>query len=173
MKKNDLYSYVYDFVSHLMEKLDTDAVRGVILFGSVARGDFDKESDVDIFIDTLRESKIKDAVRSVVEEFYAHSRHTWFLRGIENRIKPLAGDLDSEKWAALKREIVSSGIVLYGNYRELPKDIRHSLIIKYDISRFTPREKSRFLRKLLGYRLAKGKKIYNICLLYTSPSPRD
>ncbi|MBI2675867.1 MAG: nucleotidyltransferase domain-containing protein [Candidatus Aenigmarchaeota archaeon] len=162
MKRNDLYSYAYDFVSRLMERPSYGSIRGIILFGSVARGDFDRESDIDIFIDTEKEAEVEGTVKSVLGEFYSHSRHTWVLRGIENRITPLVGNLNDEKWSALKREMISSGLVIYGKYTEMPKKARHQVLIVYEISKLQPKKKSKFLRELIGYRLVRGKKEYNI-----------
>src|SRR3989338_7024376 len=106
MERREIYSYLYDFVSRLAERIEEDSIKQIIVFGSVVRGDFDKESDVDIFVDTKNSSAIESIVRKVLNEFYSHSRQTWVLRGVENQIKPIVGDLDSDKWSALKREII-------------------------------------------------------------------
>ena len=161
MKKTEIYSYVYDFLSRLIERLEEDSIRSIIVFGSVARGDFDKESDVDIFIDTAKED-VSSMVKKALNEFYSHSRGTWVLRGIENQIVPIVGDLNSEKWSNLKKEIISNGIVIYGRYQELPNNIKSYVLITYSISKFKPKEKSKFIRNLLGYKLIQNKKEYKI-----------
>ncbi len=48
----NLFPYIYDFLSLLSEddKLKSK-IKRIILFGSVARGEADEESDIDIFID--------------------------------------------------------------------------------------------------------------------------
>ena len=147
MKKTEIYSYVYDFLSRLIERLEEDSIRSIIVFGSVARGDFDKESDVDIFIDTAKED-VSSMVKKALNEFYSHSRGTWVLRGIENQIVPIVGDLNSEKWSNLKKEIISNGIVIYGRYQELPNNIKSYVLITYSISKFKPKEKSKFIRSI-------------------------
>ncbi len=162
MKKFELYSYIYDFVSRLIERLEEGSVRGIIAFGSVVRGDFEKGSDVDIFIDTEHEGKVSTTVKTVLNEFYSHSRQTWILRGIENQISAIVGNLDSGKWSNLKKEIISNGLVVYGQYKELPKNTKHYVLIVYDMSILKPKEKSSFLRGFLGYRLLKGKKEYRM-----------
>jgi len=162
MEQKDIYSYAYDFISRLIERVDMEAVKSIIVFGSVVRGDFDKESDVDIFIDTEKERSVEPDVRTVINEFYSHSRGTWVLRGVENQIIPIVGNLDSDKWENLKREIISNGLVVYGKYKELPKNIERYVLITYDISRLKPKEKSKFSRGLLGYRLMHNKKEYRI-----------
>ncbi len=162
MKKNEIYSYIYDFVSRLIEKVDETLIEHIIVFGSVVRGDFDKESDVDIFIDTQKPSAIEPVVKSVIDEFYSHSKHTWVLRGIENIIKPIVGNLDADRWSNLKKEIISNGLVIYGSYKELPENTKHCVLINYDISKLKPKDKSKFTRDLLGYRLVRKKKEYII-----------
>ena len=59
MRKDDLISYTQDFISLLFQNLDSGLIRSIVLFGSVSRGDFDKESDIDLFIDLFDESKEK------------------------------------------------------------------------------------------------------------------
>ncbi len=162
MRQNELYSYVYDFVSQLMERLKANTIKQIILFGSVARGDFDKESDVDIFIDTNKEKDVEKIVKSMANEFYAHSKHTWTLRGIENQLNVIVGDLENDKWSSLRREIVSNGIAVYGQYKELPNGMKHYVLITYNVAGLKPKDKSKFIRELSGYRLLKGKKEYKI-----------
>jgi len=67
MKKNDIISYTQDFISLLFQNLDSKLVRSIVLFGSASRGDFDQESDIDLFIDLFDESK-KKSVEKKVEE---------------------------------------------------------------------------------------------------------
>ena len=162
MDKKEIYSYVYDFVSRLIERLPEGSVRSIIVFGSVVRGDFDKESDVDIFIDAKNEKLVEEKVRKSLNEFYSHSRHTWVVRGIDNQINPIVGDLSSVKRANLKNEIISNSILIYGQYAELPENISDFVLINYDISKLKPKDKSKFVRDLLGYRLLRNKKEYKV-----------
>ena len=68
------------------------------------------------------EDKIKEIIKSELEKFYKSRIHETFkLKGISNTIKFEAGNLDNWK---LKRSIISDGIVLYGRYKEVPKDKR-------------------------------------------------
>ena len=49
-----LLGYAMDFASFLIQNLkNTDKINSIIIFGSVARNDEDKESDIDLFINTL------------------------------------------------------------------------------------------------------------------------
>lgn len=121
MNKLDLISYAGSFVSFISNKLSRP-VKEIMLFGSVARGDFTKESDVDIFINVFNEEDVESIKRDVAileKKFYkSQVVEQWRLKGIENVIKVKVGVL--EKWA-LKRSVISDGIILYGKYRELPK----------------------------------------------------
>ena len=49
MKQETLVAYSMSAGSYLVENVP--GIRNIILFGSVARGKFDKESDIDIFVD--------------------------------------------------------------------------------------------------------------------------
>ncbi len=51
LEKNELIAYASDFVSYLLSKFKEGEINRVILHGSIARGDFDEESDIDLFID--------------------------------------------------------------------------------------------------------------------------
>jgi len=52
----NLISYSIDFVSFLIQKTKSrEKIKNIILFGSVARGEADRESDIDLFIDIVRE----------------------------------------------------------------------------------------------------------------------
>ncbi|MEK6868473.1 MAG: nucleotidyltransferase domain-containing protein, partial [Nanoarchaeota archaeon] len=97
-----------------------------ILFGSVARGDENKTSDVDIFIDVVRENTAfeKDCI-GLVSSFYSSTKYTyyWKLFGITNKINIHIGVLD--KWKELKPSIIADGVVLYGKFMPKTKDGKH------------------------------------------------
>lgn len=50
-------AYASYFVSYLLNNLGDSDINKIILFGSVARGEISKDSDVDIFIDVKRKDK--------------------------------------------------------------------------------------------------------------------
>ena len=164
MMQNTIVAYVYDFLSVCIElKGMAEKVENIILFGSVARGDFDKESDVDIFIDIahLDEKKqVEELVSKAIVIFEAKARKTWNLRKIELPVKPIVGKLAEEKWSDIKYEIDSSGIFLFGRYRELPEKLQPYALISYSLRTLKQSKKMQFLRKMYGYKTKKGKKIY-------------
>ena len=69
---NKLIAYSYDFVSFLLEKTRyLDKINSIILFGSVAREEAGKNSDVDIFMDIIsKDKKIENEIKKIKENFY-------------------------------------------------------------------------------------------------------
>ncbi len=115
----ELKSYAYDFVSFLMQNSKSvENIRKIILFGSVAREEATKKSDVDIFIDVFVESEIKKIeaeAQKIVDRFYSSSKfkNYWKSLGVENELSVSVGVLD--KWK-LKDSMLGSSIILYQKY---------------------------------------------------------
>ena len=88
-----MQNYAVIVVAHILSSLsgsEKKRINNVILFGSIARGDYDEESDVDIFINLKKESgkrKMEEVVDNSINKFEAKARETYFLRGIKNPIK--------------------------------------------------------------------------------------
>ena len=111
MEKTELHSYALDFASYLLS--NTGGIQRIILFGSVARGDFDKESDIDLFIDT-NDKKLEKIIPKLTDSFYSTEKaKRWKLKGITHHFSCLVGELDSSEWKDLKRSIINHEIVLY------------------------------------------------------------
>lgn len=145
--KNNRIAYAAAFCSFLIERLDN--IRSVILFGSVSRGVSDKESDIDIFIDTPSGSTGR--VNRVLDEFYKSKiNELWRLKGIKNPISLIAGDIEKKEWADLKRSIITDGIVLYGKYKSEPEKLAHYVLFSYNNVK-EPKKRVNLHRKLFGY----------------------
>ncbi|MBS3157737.1 nucleotidyltransferase domain-containing protein [Candidatus Woesearchaeota archaeon] len=118
-----LIAYATDFASFLIQNIDECyKIRQIILFGSVARGDADIKSDVDLFIDVTDE-KLEAKIAKIKEKFYGSvkAKKYWQLLGIKNEIHCTVGKLN--EWDELKRSIVANGIQLFGKYKgELKTD---------------------------------------------------
>ena len=145
ISKSDLIAYSSAFVSFILPKID---VSEIILFGSAARGESDKDSDIDIFVNVKeKEGNIKKLVDIELKKFYkSNIAETWKLKGIKNRINIHIGDLN--KWK-LKRSIISEGIVLYGKYHEIPENLKSYTYFKIEpIKNIAKR--NLILRKLFG-----------------------
>ena len=124
IKYKELIAYASAFVSFILPKVEADEI---ILFGSSARGEADKESDIDIFFNIRKEERnTKKIIKVELDKFYkSRIYETFKLKGISNLIKFEIGNLDDWK---LKRSIISEGIVLYGKYKEAPKEGKHFVI---------------------------------------------
>lgn len=148
LNKIELIAYTSSFVSFILKDLN-NLVKEIILFGSVARGEFDKKSDIDLFFNVNKEDikKVENIVKKSLIKFYKSKFYeTWKLKGITKNISIKVGVLD--KWK-LKRSILSDGIILYGKYKEFPKKVKHyMLIVHKPIKNITKR--NRFIRKLIG-----------------------
>jgi len=154
--KSKLLAYAVDFASFLLERINVDYIRRIILFGSVARREDSLKSDVDLFIDLIKKIPEKE-IKKIKEEFMKSKRYRnyWLLKGIKNDFNIVAGKLD--EWKDLKNSIISNGITLYGKFDETPKDGIHKTIFSWE--NIKP-ESDRVLlsKRLFGYK--KDKKSY-------------
>ncbi len=147
-------AYASYFSSYMLANLkEKESIQKIILFGSAARNEATKESDVDIFIEVKKESqKIKNKVEKILENFYKSRESLLFKsKGIDNKINLIIGKLD--KWRDLEKSIESTGIVLYGKY--VPSDIsgkKHMVIFWDKIGK----NRGAFLNKIYGVKI-KGK----------------
>ena len=119
-KYNELIAYASSFVSFILPRIEVDEI---ILFGSTARREAAKESDIDLFFNVKNEEdKIKKLIKQELGKFYKSNIHeSWNFKGIKNEFNIEVGNLDQWK---LKRSIVSDGIVLYGKYKTMPEKLR-------------------------------------------------
>jgi predicted nucleotidyltransferase len=150
----NLKSYASYFVSYFLNNLKSiEHIEKIILFGSVAKGEAGKESDVDIFVEIRKESKkFKKEAENILSEFYKSREALIFKnKGIDNKINLIMGELS--KWKDLKRSIEATGIVLYGKY--FPADVKGK---KYAAIFWEKIGKNRgaLLNKIYGFKI-KGK----------------
>ena len=113
----ELIGYALSFAGFVLPKIKVDEI---ILFGSAARGEAEKESDIDLFFNVKQDEEIlKKELKKELERFYKTKiSEIWSLKGVKNQIKIEVGNLDEWK---LKRSIISEGIVLYGKYKSMPE----------------------------------------------------
>ena len=79
----EILAYVYDFLSMVFEDEIKGKIKEVILFGSVAKGTFDKKSDIDLFFNVKEkkdEKEIEEKLRSILKSFEIKSEKTWDLK---------------------------------------------------------------------------------------------
>ena len=157
MKKENLIAYAMNFASFLLDEKIAKDIDNVILFGSVARGDFDDESDIDIFIDSKRD--IEGEVNKTLSFFnQSEMQKKWELKGVKNDISVKVGELS--KWR-LKRDVIADGILLYGKFKQLAEDVEYYLILTLSFKQFKQSQKVKLWRKLYGYKQKIGKKVYH------------
>lgn len=158
------FPYIYDFLSLVLEESEIiGKIKRIVLFGSVARGEADEGSDIDIFIDVWSKSGIKGVEQYVAEaekRFYVISERKWSLLGIKLPIKCIVGMLDDARWKSLRSEIISSGLTLFGKFEEEEKGWQHYAMMNYSLAGLSQAKKMKLLRKLFGYTGIKGKKKY-------------
>jgi len=153
LEKNELISFAMDFASYLVSRIPE--INRIVLYGSVARGDFDNESDVDLFIDT--KEKIEKKVEKALEIYEGTKKFKeWELKGIKREIHTMIGELDSEEWKNLKRSVMINGITLYGKYKAESDRINHYALVSFE--NIKP-DKKRIVvfRTLFGFNI-KGKR---------------
>lgn len=153
IKKSDLISYSINFVSFLIKYIKID---NVILFGSVANGNFDEKSDIDIFIETNQSKKEIEKLLNLYEKSEENDKYK--LIGIKNKIALKVGRLN--EWKSLKRSIISNGLVLYGRYKENPTEMKPYLLFSISLGKIPRNKKIKLWRRLYGYIQKVGKKVY-------------
>ena len=159
----EIIAYVYDFLSMVFEDEVKEKIKEVILFGSVAKGTFDKKSDIDLFFNIKEkkdEKEIEEKLKSILKSFEVKSEKTWALKNIKLPISFIAGNLEDKTWKNIKEEIISSGIVLYGEYKENPEGLNHNYLFYYSLSNLHRKNKMKFIRIMFGYSLKKGSSNY-------------
>lgn len=164
IKMNDIIAYVYDFLSIVFESGIEDKIKEIMLFGSVAKKSFDKKSDIDLFFnvrDKKDSKEVEDKLKIALKSFEIKAEKTWALKKIRLPINFIVGSLEDEAWKDLRDEIISSGILIYGQYKEIPENLKHNYLFYYSLSNLKRKDKMRIIRKMFGYTLIRGKKEYS------------
>ncbi len=149
-------AYAHYFVSYLMANLKSFSnIESIILFGSVAKNEATKESDVDVFIEIKKESKkFAKEVDQILELYYKSREALLFkAKGIDNKINLVIGYLS--EWKELKASIESTGILLYGKYKPSGIEGKKYAVIFWDQIR---ENRGSFLNKVYGVKI--GEKRY-------------
>ena len=157
MRQQDLISLAYDYLSLLTARVGTAKIRRVVLFGSAARDEADKESDIDIFIDTT--DKIDHEVERATKSFDVIRESRWDIKGVRNPLRPICGDLETKRWAELREEMEDHGILLYG--RMETGALKEQYLVSYDLQGMAQNKKMKLIRTLHGYSTRKDGKTYS------------
>ena len=150
-----LKAYASYFVSYLLDNINKKSlnnIRRIVLFGSVARDEATKNSDIDLFIETSNKSKtFENEIKKILEKFYQSRESSLFkTKGIDSKINIKSGVL--KDWNEIYTTIASEGIVLYGYYeaKELPSGVKHFIIIFWDK---IEKNRGAFLNKIYGFKI--------------------
>ena len=151
-EQNELIAYAMDFTSYLISK--TKNIDQVILHGSIARGDFDDNSVLDVFVNT-KDKKLPEKIRALVLLFQKTSKFKeWKLKGIENPLSIIVGNFDSNEWKDLKRAIANTGITLYGKYKTDVEKTKQYVLFSFENIK-PDKKRIAVFRKLFGFKLNK------------------
>ncbi|MGI8912784.1 MAG: nucleotidyltransferase domain-containing protein [Chloroflexota bacterium] len=146
---------ITDALDALVRRLRTDAaVAAVLVFGSYARGDFGRKSDLDLLILTHTRSKEERiaAERRIIQtvvDAEAEAR-------LPVHVAPLLAD--SAKPAALGPELLhdlwTDGVVLFGEAAALaalrPGELAPWSVVRFSLHNVPPRDRVRLARRLHG-----------------------
>ncbi len=157
-------AYALAFAAYLLRVLnEPKTIRKVILFGSAARNEAAKQSDIDIFIETEKKDKrLENKIDSLIQDFYSSREYIQFkLLGISNSIHVITGSLN--EWKELKKSIESTGIILYAPYISSEISGKKHLLISWES---IGKNRGAFLNKLYGFN-AKDKKYSGLIEKYS------
>ncbi|MBI2676071.1 MAG: nucleotidyltransferase domain-containing protein [Candidatus Aenigmarchaeota archaeon] len=147
-----LLAYTMDFASFLASSLSREQfanIKSVVVFGSVSRGEAEKGSDIDVFIDVIRQDSIEKKVAGILKDFYeTEIFRRWKLKGIENKINCITGNLDS--WKELRISVLANGIAIYSKYAGRSNGKQYVIIYWNAIKSASKRVQ--LSKKLYGYR---------------------
>lgn len=167
MKSELLLAYALDFVSFLMQKTPRKAeIKQVILYGSVARGEAGKDSDVDLFIDVVQSSSALEKEIQERKSSFLNStkvKNYWSLLGVTNELKIIVGEL--RKWKELHPSLVANGLILYGKYSPVVKEGKHLVFFIWE--NIKPNSKRVLFNKQLFGFTQKGKHYDGLLQKYT------
>lgn len=156
MNRSLLISFASNFISYLFQDENVaKKISKIILFGSVASGEFDDKSDIDLFIDTSLPANYFQKRLELYNK--SEDAEKYRLQGIKNEISLKVGKL--KEWASLRRAIISNGLTFFGKYEELPKDTKQHALFTLS-SKGKRSEDVKLWRKLYGYTQKVGQKEY-------------
>ena len=143
-----------ELIKKAIENLrDLDKLKAIILFGSYARGEEDKKSDIDLLI-VLNTKNPKKYLKQVIKRLSPIDK--------EGKISPRLTNLKDYD-PIFFQNVLREGKLLFGsliidNKKLALKPYR---LINYDLSKLDNSKKVRISRRVYGYISKKGSKKYN------------
>lgn len=143
-----------ELISEFAEKLKRiPQVEAVVLFGSLARGDYDRRSDIDILIvvDMERPNDLLKEISRIITDLRPHREIIPSLTNLRDRDE------------SFLKNVFREGIVLFGRLILTPDylALRPCVLLSYDISSLNKSSQVKVSRKVHGYvskKLVNGKK---------------
>ena len=153
MKLSKLHALASACATYLLDQAG-EHIKEIYLFGSVARGEATQDSDIDLFIDSV---KNKQTIQKATQAFESTTAaKTYRAIGIKNTIRALLGDLSSNEFSDLRLNIAADGIILYGKTISGEKNRRVPHLLIWFETPKQQKKKVAFLRQIYG-RVEKGK----------------
>ena len=147
----ELVSYAADFVSFLIQNTkNIEKIKTIILFGSAARQEAGKDSDIDIFIDTLDSKEIEKEIKEITSKFFnsVKFKSYWKLLNVKNEINIIAGKLKDWK---IRDSMLGSSIVLYQKYSPILESGKNKAVLIW--GNIKPNSRRVMLnKKIFGYK---------------------
>lgn len=159
IRSSDLLSYAMDFCSFLLQHLPGERashIRTIIFFGSGARGEAGKESDIDLFVEAEGETdKLEKEIDEIAERFYDSVKYTeyWKLLGVRQLLSIKIGNY--QEWKNLYPALLADGKVLYGKYFSTNYEGRGRMLFFWE-NILSQKKRTNVYRSLFGYK-DKGK----------------
>lgn len=110
LSREKLISVAYSFLGYLFQEKESKLIKKVFLFGSVSRGDFDKNSDINLFIDSDKD--LSSLCSRILKKFYNLEGKKLEYKGIHNKLSVKSGNM--KEWS-LKEVLERDSLVLYSN----------------------------------------------------------
>lgn len=145
LSKEERFAYAYAYLSYLFRG-EKPKIRRIFLFGSIARGDFDEKSDLDLFLDVDKkdEKRLTKMAERALNRFQEVEGEKWRLKGIQNKISIKVGFLEDWK---LKESVEKEGIILYSTAAS--SNLQKFLL--FNLEPITPiKKRIKVVRKLFG-----------------------
>jgi predicted nucleotidyltransferase len=118
-------------------------IKGAVLFGSMARGDQDRRSDIDILlvIDDPKPRRYLSQVVHMISELHPHREIQVSLTNLKDRDE------------SFLRTVFNEGRILFGSFLLNAEGIalKRYLLVSYDLSKIDPVMQVRVSRKVHGY----------------------
>jgi predicted nucleotidyltransferase len=137
-----------DLINRFVDLLkEVERVEGAVLYGSLARGDYDRRSDIDIMviIDDKKPMKRLSRITKIITDLRPHREIQCVLTNLR--------DKDEEFY----KNVFKDGKVLFGKFVLTPEkaSLRPFIMISYDLGKVPPSKKVKIAHRIHGHKSVK------------------